>query len=139
MGYAPDRVVGEAEEAVRMELDELRLDGWTIMHDVSQPQEGAIDHILAGPAGLFLLATRRNAYTDRNVVKVRRQAARLHDELGVWITPVVCLYGHDQAPMQQCGVWVIPRSRIIAWLRAQCNQPVDVERLARFAGSVIEE
>ncbi len=106
------------------------------MHDVEDPNGGNIDHIVSGPGGVFLVETKQRSYLDKHVPKIKRQAARLHDDLGVWVTPVFCLHQRAGKPFNTKGVWVVPRREILGWLRAQHNTPVEFERLARFADSL---
>lgn len=126
-----------AEQAVGETLNELRRESWILLHDVEQPGEGNIDHIACGPTGVFLVETKERRYQDAHLVKVKRQAAKLHDELGVWVTPVICLHQREADPFRSRGVWIIPSPRLLDWLRAQQNKPVEFERLARFADQVV--
>jgi hypothetical protein len=52
------------------------------------------------------------------------------------VTPVICLHARKGKPFRTQGVWVVPRERLLNWLREQHNQPVTFERLARFADRV---
>jgi len=125
-----------AEEAVGLTLNELRREKWIVMHDVECEYGGNIDHIVSGPGGVFLVETKQRRYLDKHVPKAKRQAARLHDDLGVWVTPVLCIHQRAGQPFKTKGVWVVPRSEILGWLRSQHNTPVEFERLARFADSL---
>ncbi len=122
-----------AEQAVGETLNELRSEGRVVMHDIEQVGEGNIDHLVSGPNGVYLVETKERRYEDRHIVKVKRQAAKLHDELGVWVTPVICLYDRRGEPFRTHGVWVVPRQHLLGWLRDQNHPPVTFERLARFA------
>jgi hypothetical protein len=122
-----------AEEAVGDTLNELRREGWILMHDVEQDGEGNIDHIAAGPNGVFMIETKSRRYLGWQLGKARRQAAKLHDELDVWVTPVICLQQRDAKPFCHDRVWIVPSQHLLAWLRKQHEKPVDFERLARFA------
>ena len=126
----------QAEGAVGETLNELRREGWVLMHDIARVGEGNIDHIASGPGGVFLVETKARRYEEAHLVKAKRQAARLHDELGVWVTPVICLHTRKAKPFRTQGVWVVPHERLLDWLREQHNQPVPFERLARFADRV---
>jgi Nuclease-related domain len=125
-----------AEEAVGDTLDELIRESWTVMHDIEQRYEGNIDHLASGPAGVFLIETKARWYEEPQLRKVKRQAAKVHDELGVWVTPVICLHYRDQQPRKTAGVWIVPHKHLLDWLRAQRNTAVSFERLARFADSL---
>jgi hypothetical protein len=125
-----------AEEAVGDMPNELRRDDWIVMHDVEQAYEQNIDHIAAGPAGVFMIETKLRGYQDRQLVKARRQAAKLHDEIGVWVTPVICLHDRNGKPFRHDRVSIVPSQHLLAWLREQHGKPVEFERLARFADRI---
>ncbi len=125
-----------AEEIVGETLNELRRESWIVMHDVEQPGEGNVDHIASGPNGVFMIETKLRRYEDAHLKKARRQAAKLHDELGVWVTPVICLHLRKGNAFKTQGVWVVPRQELLGWLRRQSNTPVPFEQLARFADHV---
>lgn len=127
------RLGAKAEAEVGVTLDELRREGWIVMHDIEQAQEGNVDHLVSGPSGVFLVETKARRYQDRDLVKARRQAAKVNRELGVWITPVICLHERDGEPFHTHGVWIVPRRRLLGWLRRQRNRQLPFERLARFA------
>jgi hypothetical protein len=122
-----------AETSVGEELNELRREGFTVMHDIEQRGEGNIDHLVSGPTGVFLVETKLRRYRPPDLVKVKRQAVRLNAELGTWITPVICLHERQGRPFKTEGVWIVPRSEIRTWTRGQRNTPVPFEQLARFA------
>lgn len=130
----------KAEESVGETLNELRGEGWVLMHDIVQRGEGNIDHLAWGPEqGVYLIETKLRRYEDGQLVKVKRQAGKLHDELGSWVTPVICLHQRRGAPFRSHGVWVVPQQHLLDWLRRQRNQLVPFERLARFADGVEPE
>lgn len=62
-----------------------------------------------------------------------RQACRLHDELGVWVTPVLCPVTRDREPWVQEKVQVVPLRHLVDWIKQQRNETLDFERFARFA------
>lgn len=126
----------DAEESVGARLNELRREGWILMHDVEQEYEGNIDHIASGPKGVFLIETKARRYEETQLTKAKRQAAKLHDELGVWVTPVICLYERRCKPFRAKGVSIVPLQHLLGWLREQDETPVAFERLARYADRV---
>ena len=125
-----------AEQAVGETLNELRRDGWIVMHDVEQAGEGNIDHIASGPHGVYLVETKLRHYLDADLTKAKRQAKKLNAELGTWVTPGICVDQRRGGPFRAERVWIVPREQLLDWLRAQHNQPVAFERLARFADTV---
>jgi hypothetical protein len=50
---------GEAQQATAAGLDLLRVLGWLVLHDVAVPGDDtrAIDHVLVGPAGVYVVDT----------------------------------------------------------------------------------
>ena len=82
-----------------------------------------------------MVETKHRQYLDGALLKARRQAAKLHDELGVWVTPVICLdERRDREPFRDKGVWIVCRTRLLEWVRAQRQPVVEPDRLAAFLG-----
>jgi hypothetical protein len=122
-----------AESAVGSELNELRHDGYIVMHDVMFGGEGNLDHIVSGPNGVFLVETKFKRYELHQLTKVKRQAARVHDELDHFVTPVICAGVRTTAPYKHAKVWVAGRGQLADLIRGIQGRPVDPERLFRFA------
>jgi Nuclease-related domain len=125
-----------AEQAVGETLNELRREGWVLMHDIERAGEGNIDHIASGPTGVYLIETKNRRYEQAHLRKVIHQAVSLHDELGVFVTPVICVHTRKGNPFRTQKVWIVPHERLLDWLRAQHNRPVPFEQLARYADSL---
>jgi len=125
-----------AEKAVGAALKELERDGYVVMHDIQQERQANIDHLVSGPTGVYLIETKARWYPPDTLRRVRGQAARIHDALGVWITPVICIPNRAAPPRQHDRVWIVPSQHVTAWIRQQHNKPVEFERLARFADSL---
>jgi hypothetical protein len=122
-----------AETSVGEELNKLCPEGFVVMHDVAQRYEGNVDHLVSGPCGVFMVETKARGYEDRHLVKAKRQAAKIHDELRVWVTPVICIHHRRGSPFKAQGVWIVPQPCLLEWIREQRNTPVDFEQLARYA------
>ena len=122
-----------AEASVGEELNTLRSEAFVVMHDIKPRGEGNIDHVVSGPTGVFLVETKERRYEDRHLVIAKRQAAKIHDELGVWVTPVICIHRRRGRPFKTHGVWIVPQPCLLDWIREQRNSPVEFERLARYA------
>jgi hypothetical protein len=130
VGARAERAVGEA-------LNELRERGFVVIHDVERQFEGNIDHLVSGPTGVYMIETKSRAYLRDHLRKAKRQAGKLHDSLGVWVTPVICLSERPQmTPFRDSGVWIVPRQELLTWITSQRNRVLDFERLARFAEGV---
>ena len=119
-----------AETAVGTTLNELRKQGFVVLHDVEHEGEGNVDHLVSGPTGVYLIETKARRYERKHLAKARRQAARLNESLGVWVTPVICLPARKRTPWRDGNVWIVPRSHLVEWIHGQRNKPLDFERLA---------
>ena len=145
--YAASRVVSKqfapaanwmrgahSEVAVGETLRELIRDGYIVMHDIERDGEGNVDHLVSGPSGVYMIETKHRRYEEGQLRKAKRQAAKLGGELGVWVTPVICLdKRRERAPYRHQGVWIVCRVRLCEWVKTQHNQVLDFERLAAFA------
>jgi hypothetical protein len=123
-----------SEAEVGAALNILRAAAFIVMHDIEQSGEGNIDHLVSGPTGVYLIETKRRRYESGQLRKARRQAAKLGGQLGVWVTPVICLEqrrGHP--PYRHEGVWIVGRDRLTDWLQTQHNPRLALSRLAAFA------
>lgn len=125
-----------AEEAVGDTLNQLRSEGWIVMHDIARPGQANVDHLVSGPRGVYLIETKARRYEDSDLSRVKAQAKWLRAQIGVFVTPVICLGSRKGGPFHPSGVWVVPHQHLLTWLRDQRNQPVEFERLARFADRV---
>src|SRR5207248_499866 len=103
-------------------LDLLRELGFEVVHDLRQLGEGNVDHLVSGPSGVFMVETKRWEYEPWHLQKAKRQAAKLARELGIFVTPVICLARRRPAePYRDHGVWILGRERLVDWLTAQRN------------------
>jgi hypothetical protein len=124
-----------AESIVGYMLDKLRALGFEVVHDLRQLGEGNVDHLVSGPSGVFIVETKRWEYEPWHLQKAKRQAAKLAAELGVWVTPVICLARRRPArPYRDHGVWILGRDRLVDWVTAQRNEAVEPGRIARLGG-----
>jgi Nuclease-related domain len=127
LGERAERSIGEL-------LNQLRSEGFIVMHDVEQAYEGNIDHIVSGSTGVFMIESKARRYDDDAPRKARRQAKKLSIELDAkWVGPVICLNKRDRKPFQHEGVWIVPKQHLLDWIRAQREPKVPFERLALWA------
>jgi hypothetical protein len=124
-----------AEVAVGEELDRLTAEGFIVKHDIEQAFDGNIDHFVSGRTGVFTIETKSRRYAQGDLPTARRRAKKLHYELGVWVTPVICVPRPKGKAFKTDGVWIVPLHRIVDWLREQQNRTADPERVARWASA----
>ena len=138
----------EGERRVAAQLATLR-DVWTVLHDrLLRPGLSAanLDHVVVGPGGLFLVdaknwsgnvtafegglyqhlgpvSTRTSHSRHAEIAKVHGMAAYMAVEAGMPVTPVICLAGSNEQsfgePQMLRGVWVVPASKLVAWLESR--------------------
>lgn len=142
----------EGELATARQLADLA-QTWIVRHDLDRVPgvKGNVDHVVAGPAGLFALETKN--WPDHTVTidygRLRRfrelTADRPSDEMGavgqakhnarhvfealraasgdrVFVTPVLVLWAdHVPDPVRINGVWVVPGPDLSTWLAGQPN------------------
>jgi hypothetical protein len=126
-----------AESIVGYALEKLRALGFEVVHDIRQPGEGNVDHLVSGPSGVFMIETKRWWYEPRDVHKAKRQAAKLAADFGVWVTPVICLARRRPARLYlDHGVWILGRERLTEWVTEQRNATVEPGRVARLANGI---
>ncbi len=121
-----------AERSVGDTLEELRDEGWTIVHNVIGAAPPDVDHVAAGRAGVFLIETKERRYEEFHLARVKRQAVRLHHELGCWVTPVICLHRRQGEPFCHRDVWVVPQQHILTWLHERPERPTNTMCVARL-------
>lgn len=138
----------EGERKTEKALRKLERAGWTIEHDIQREGRGNIDHIVQGPAGVFLLETKNlsgtitvqdgmlqaqpfddpeGIYHHRGLAeRVRGQAAdvsaRLFADTGrrTWVTAVVVIWGRfDQGIVEGDRVTYVAGDRLALWLQAR--------------------
>jgi hypothetical protein len=120
-----------AERSVGDTLEELRNEGWTIVHNVIGAAPPDMDHVAAGRAGVFLIETKARRYEEFHLARVKRQAVRLHHEVGCWVTPVICLHRRQGEPFRHRDVWIVPQQHMLTWLRERPERAIDARCVAR--------
>jgi hypothetical protein len=117
-----------AERDVGAALSMLRDEGALVYHDL-ELERGNIDHLVVLPRGVYLIETKARRYEERHLKQVKRQAHRLHEQTGCWVTPVICLATRADRPYRREGVWIVGRPHVASWLRSRRGRPVDVARI----------
>jgi hypothetical protein len=135
------------EEFTADELAKLPKAEWDPIHDLPD-RNGNIDHVVLGPAGIFLLDSKKysgtvqvvgddlvmtnegNAtrpFTDRGrLACTRAQAARFNGELrkrtgqSPWVEPAIVVWGDFPARIHRGkGVTVVHGSELVGWLNGR--------------------
>ena len=151
------RTGADGEKASERQLRPLLRRGWTLFHDI-ETAYGNIDHVLVGPAGVFLLESKRpggvakvkagklivrwredpeDGYENDSIaVRARAGAASLRSALGsegvaVWVQAVVVLWTEFDQRSTESGR--------VAWVRGRDLAAVLAGRPAKYSGAALEE
>jgi len=150
------------EEATGRVLRELEQDGWTVLHDLPAGR-GNVDHIVVGPAGVFMLDSKRLggsvSVDEGGVVVVRRLddpdlsyqhpgaghlfslARQTHDRIlkssriNTWVTPVMVVWSDFPQRLVEDRCAYVHGDELVGWLRAR-PQTIAPHRVARVADAV---
>jgi hypothetical protein len=151
------RIGAEGEKATARMLRPLLDRGWTLFNDIDT-EHGNIDHVLIGPAGIFMLESKRLAgrvrveagklvvrwhedpedgYENASIVSRARGAAfDLHARLELpgqspWVQAVVVLWADfDQRSIERDKV---------AWVRGDQLATVLADRPIKYSGTALEQ
>jgi hypothetical protein len=124
----PWRWGAKAEIEVGRALDLLKLEKYEVEHDIQRPGEANLDHVVSGPNGVYLVETKSHWFKPGAPKRAKRQAKWLRYEIGVWVTPVICILRRREGPIQVDGVSVVPAHGVLDWIRAQSNKPADPDQ-----------
>lgn len=97
------RVGARSEDEVRRALAVLQPEGWRLRHSLPWRGCGDIDSLALAPTGAaYVVETKTRAYDDRQLARVREQAAWLWRRRRRWcrhgVVPVVCLVSRPWRP-----------------------------------------
>lgn len=151
---------GEQETA--KVLREVEREGWIVLHDLPA-ERGNVDHIVVGPAGVYLLDSKRlggSVSVDEKGVTVRRLddpdltyqhagsghllslARQTHDRvlansrIKTWVTPVMVLWAEfPQHVAERDRCVYVHGEELVAWLRSR-PQMIAPSRVRQVAAAV---
>ena len=132
----PWRWGAKAEIEVGRALDRLEQEGYDVLHDIQRPGQGNLDHVLSGFNGVYLVETKSHSFKPGAPSRAKGQAKWLRHEVGVWVTPVICILRRRKGPVQIDGVWVVSARDILDWIRGQSNKPADPAQFKAWADSL---
>jgi hypothetical protein len=123
---------GEAKVGRQLEL--LRDQGWLVVHDLLKPTGGNVDHVVAGPGGVFTVETKLRRFGRSELRQARSHAAWAGERLGRWVVPILCLANGKRKPKMYAGVWCMDASEIHSFLRAQPGPGADIASVQAALG-----
>ena len=144
------RTGAEGERMTEKELRPLANEGWYVAHDL-EGRFGNVDHVVIGPAGVFILDSKRwggsvtvqdgvptvtpvdnpdaawskprLAGKMRGLCAANSEAVRSLAKIKRWIQPVVVLWSPFEAGVvESAGVYFIHGDHLADWLRSRPSQ-----------------
>ncbi|HTU79986.1 MAG TPA: nuclease-related domain-containing protein [Solirubrobacteraceae bacterium] len=129
------------EEQVGALLDEMRAQGWLVIHDASLGR-GNVDHILIGPAGILTIETKSHPgpvrvarVHGRTLSQAHAQRRAIERVTGIEVEPLV-VYSRawvDRPLARRRGVRVVPARMLVGYLARLEPRLSDEQILAAHA------
>jgi Nuclease-related domain len=113
-----------AEERVGERLDQLRGEGWEVVHDLKKDFGGNLDHLIWGERGTYAIETKSGRFRHRDLAQAVGNAVWAKEKFGArWVTAVLCVGEDPPTPPRQYGhTWVLGPDDLQAWLRSRPRQ-----------------
>src|SRR5271167_3590404 len=134
----------KGEEYVGSILEELRSDGWLVIHDAELEQSN-VDHIVLGPAGLFTIETKSNPgpisvqrLHGRLIRQVQLQKERVEKLIDAPVEPLL-VYSRarvDRPGRRRKGIRVLEAAMVPGFLEEHPRELSD-ERLAELSERLV--
>ncbi len=118
------RVGARSEDEVQRALGPLQKDGWRLRHSLPWQGPGDIDSVAVTPAGVaFAIESKTRTYDDRQLARVREQAAWLVRRRRRWChrgaVPVLCVVRDRGVQHSEHDVLVVSIDRLTVALRSK--------------------
>lgn len=113
------------ERKVAQALRPLERQGWLIAHDLPKSTGGNLDHLAAGPSGVFTIETKLKRFDKRELAQARAHAQWARSWVHSPVVPVLVIAEGSRRPKQFAGVWVMDASRLRRFLSYQPATAVD--------------
>jgi hypothetical protein len=127
-----------AESAVGRSLEQLRKEGWLVVHGYSRGRLGDIDHVACGPGGVYAIETKSYRFRRGDLRRTAWNAAWLKRKLGVsWVDGVLCV-NEQRVASREGQVWVVGHDELVDWIRARQRRPLDPGLAARLLAADAE-
>ena len=115
-------VGARSEDEVQRALAPLQAEGWRVRHSLPWQGRGDIDSLVIAPTGVaFVVETKTRTYDDRQLARVRNQAAWLLRRRRRWCrrgaVPVVCVARARRMQQVEQEVLVVSIDRLTVMLR----------------------
>jgi Nuclease-related domain len=110
-----------AEEEVGRRLEELRAEGWEVVHNLKKDFGGNVDHFVRGERGAYAIETKSGRFSHRDLPQAIGNAVWVKQKFGErWVTAVLCITGdHSLPPREEGYAWVLSLDDVQAWLRCR--------------------
>lgn len=126
------RAGAAGEREVAKALRPLERAGWLIAHDLPKPTGGNLDHLAAGPTGIYTIETKLNRFGKPELAQTRAHAHWVRRSVRSPVVPVLVLANSKARVKNYAGVTVIGAPHLARWLRRGPAAPVDRDAVIEF-------
>jgi Nuclease-related domain len=113
-----------AEESVGARLDQLRSEGWEVVHNLKKDFGDNVDHVAWSERGAYAIETKSGRFRHRDLPQAIANAVWVKEKFGArWVTAVLCVTEDPPSHPRQYGyAWVLGPNDVQHWLR---GRPID--------------
>jgi hypothetical protein len=110
-----------AEEQVGERLDQLRREGWEVIHNLKKEFGGNVDHVVWSDRGVYAIETKSGRFRHRDLPQAIGNAVWVKEKFGArWVTAVLCVAEDPPTPPREQGyAWVLGPDELQRWLRGR--------------------
>jgi hypothetical protein len=110
-----------AEERVGERLDQLRAEGWEVIHNLKKDLGGNVDHLVWSDRGVYAIETKSGRFRHRDLPQAIGNAVWVKEKFGArWVTAVLCVSEDPPTPPREQGyAWVLGPDELQGWLCAR--------------------
>lgn len=118
-----------AEERVGERLDQLRGEGWEVIHNLKKDFGGNVDHVVWSDRGVYAIETKSGRFRHRDLPQAVGNAVWVKQKFGArWVTAVLCVAEDPPTPPREQGyAWVLGPDELQPWLRGRPQEAAAIK------------
>jgi hypothetical protein len=129
-----------AEERVGARLDQLREEGWEVIHNLKKEFGGNVDHVVWSDRGVYAIETKSGRFRHRDLPQAIGNAVWVKEKFGArWVTAILCVSEDPPSPPREQGyAWVVGPDELQRWLRARPRAAAGIKLRAMDGSGSLE-